>query len=303
MSVDGVQIALAAIGAFYAFAGYVATRAALMSRLLDQAIAAIAAKKPSRTETAQSHWLLSAAALVLAGGVFLLFLVDIAAWFFLASAFGQALYLFYLAPRIFDVEDAPDPVGRRRTVNAFAIYLVATAFVLWSLSAGKLTRVADAGWPVLSLCAALIAAYVVYVARSLTTLPASGGGTFAVPGADSDAGPAGDPSGCTRIKVMADYHCHPLWALDEDLYGDFAPEALDLSPDLTRDLNAWAEAFTASLDPDDPAAGRWSEAEHEAHAAKARPLAVRLARERPDRMIYIMDPEVGVVEVKANEPI
>jgi hypothetical protein len=299
--VDGIKIALAAIGAFYAFAGYVATRAALMSHLMDHAIAAISAKKPSRTEVAQSYWLISAAALVLAGGVFLLFLVDIAAWFFLASALGQAFYIFYLAPRIFDVEDAPDPLGRRRTVNAFAIYLVATAFVLWSLAAGKLTRVGDAGWPVLSLCAALIAAYVVYVARSLARLSASGGGTSAFPGADSDDGPAGDPAQCTRIKVMADYHCHPLWALDEDLYGDFAPEALDLSPDLTRDLNAWADAFTASLDPDDPAVGRWSETEHAAHAAQARPLAVRLARERPDRQIYVLDPVVGVVEVLADE--
>ncbi len=298
---DGIKIVLSAIGAFYAFGGYVATRAALMSRLLDQAIAALAAKKPSRTETAQSYWLLSSAALVLAGGVFLLFLVDIAAWFFLASAIGQAIYLFYLAPRIFDVEDGADPAGRRGSVNAFAIYLAATAVVLWALSAGKLTRVSDAGWPVLALSAALIAAYVADVARSLGGASPSGGGAFAVPGAASDAGPAGDPADCTRIKVMADYHCHPLWALDEDLYGDFAPETLDLSPALTRDLNAWAEAFTASLNPDDPAAGHWSDAAHAAHAAQARPLAVRLARERPDRRIYVMDPVAGVVEVAADE--
>jgi hypothetical protein len=35
----------------------------------------------------------------------------------------------------------------------------------------------------------------------------------------------------------------------------------------------------------------------------ARPLAIRLARERPDRVIYVMDPHVGVVEVKADEEL
>jgi hypothetical protein len=303
VSIDGIKIALCTIGAFYAFAGYVATRAALTSHFLDRAIAAIACKKPSRMETAQSYWLLSAAALVLAGGLTLLFLIDVASWFFVASALGQALYLFYLAPRFFDVEDAPDAVGRRRSTNAFVIYLVATAFVVWALSAGKLTHWRDAGWPVLALCAALIAAHGGYVIWMLARSPAAGGSTSAFLGAGADGDPTRDASECTRIKVMADYHCHPLWALDEDLYGDFAPEALGLSPDLARDLNEWADAYTSSLDPDDPAVSKWSEAEHQAHEAKARPLAVRLARERPDRMIYIMDPEIGVVEVKADEPI
>lgn len=303
MAIDGIKIALCTIGAFYAFAGYVATRAALTSHFMDLAIAAIAAKKPSRTETAQSYWLLSAATFVLAGGVALLFLLDVAAWLFVATTLGQAVYLFYLAPRIFDLEDAPDAAGRRSTTNAFVIYLVATAFVVWALSAGKLTRWQDAGWPVLALCATLIAAHLGYVIRTLAGSPAANGSIPAFPAAGTTDGPARDPSECTRIKVMADYHCHPLWALDEDLYGDFAPEALDLSSGLTRDLNAWADDFTSSLNPDDPAISLWSDADRKAHEARARHLAVRLARERPDRMIYIMDPVVGVVEVKADEPI
>jgi hypothetical protein len=303
MPVDGIKVALCALGAFYAFAGYVATRAALTSHLVDHAIAAIAAKKPSRIETAQSYWLLAAATIVLAGGVALLFLIDIAAWLFLASSIGQALYLFYLAPRFFDVEDAPDAAGRRGSTNAFIIYLVATALVIWALSAGKLTPWREAGWSWLALCAALVAAHIGYVVWTVVRLPASSRAQspFAAGEIDSDE-PAPDLAQSTRIKVMADYYCHPLWALD-DAYGDFPPEALGLSPELARDLNAWADDFTSSLDPDDPAVSRWSEAERKAHEAKARPLAVRLARERPDRTIFVMDPVVGVVEVRPDEEI
>jgi hypothetical protein len=102
---------------------------------------------------------------------------------------------------------------------------------------------------------------------------------------------------------MADYYTHPLWAIDDDLCGDFPPEQLDLSPELARDLNAWADAFTSSLDPDDPATSRWSDTERNAHEAMGRSLAVRLAREQPHRRIYIRDPEADVVvEIKADEP-
>lgn len=304
MSVDGVQIALCVMGAFYAFAGYVATRAALTSHFVDRAIAAIGGTMPSRMETAQSYWLLAAATLVFAGGVSLLLLVDIAAWLFLASAAGQALYLFHFAPRYFDTEEAPDPIGRRRSTNAFVVYLVATALVAWALSAGKLTHWQEAGWPLLALLAAATAVHVGYVIRTLRGSPADAP-ALAMPRADWAADdpdtPGRDPSQSKRIKVMADYCAHPLWALDEDSYGDFPPEHLGLSPELARDLNAWAEDFTSSLDPDNPGESLWSEDQRKVHEAKARPLAVRLAREMPDRMIYVMDFDAGVVEVRADE--
>jgi hypothetical protein len=301
MAVDGIKIALCAVGAFYVFAGYVATRAALTSHLIDRAIAAIEGKPPSGVETAQNYWLLSAAALVLASGVTLLFLIDVAAWLFLASSVGQAIYLFYLAPRVFDVEDAPDALGGRRSTNAFVLYLVVTALVVWAVAAGELTSLQDVSWPVGALCAALIAAHVGYVVWTIASSPRTGGALQALAGRDGFA--SDDPSRCTRIKVMADYHCHPLWAIDEDLYGDFAPETIGVSSELARDLNDWAEAFTSSLDPEDPAVSRWSEEERAAHDARARPLAARLAREKPDRTIYVLTPDVGVVEVRADEDI
>jgi hypothetical protein len=130
-----------------------------------------------------------------------------------------------------------------------------------------------------------------------------GSATAPLLGAGTDEGidPELDRSQSKRIKVMADYDTHPLWALDEDIYGDFPPEHLGLSSELTRDLNAWADAYQQSFNRDDPANSHWSEAQHAAHAAEARPLAVRLARERPDLMVYVMDDTVGVVEVHADE--
>lgn len=304
MSVDGIQLALSALGAFYAFAGHVATRAALTSHFVDRAIAAIEVKTVSRTETAQSYWLLSAAALVLAGGVALLFLVDVASYLFLASAAGQALYLYFLAPRYFDAADPPDAAGRGRSINAFAIYLAATALVIWGEAAGKLRSWQDVDWPLAALPAAVVLAHIGYVIWTIASSPANASSSalgFARE-ADWDGGESEgtyrDPSQSTRIKVMADYYTHPLWALDDDTYGDFSPEQLGLSPALSKDLEDWAEAFTSSLDPDNPGESRWSEADRGAHDAMARPLAVRVAREKPDRRVYVLDRETAdVVEI------
>lgn len=295
---DGTEIALRFVGAFYAFAGFVAARSALMSSFIDRAIAAIGGKKQSRIEQVRTAWMLVAAAIVFAGGVALMALLDVAPWLFLASAAGQAAFLFYVAPRIFDVEDPPDARGRRQSTNAFIIYLAATAFVVWALSTGRLISVAEANPGVLAAAAGALALYAGHIVWTLVRAPST---RPAFDGSFDSGAPQGDPSESQRIKVMADYHTHPLWALDDpDLYGDFPPEALDLSPELTRDLNAWADAFTASLDPDDPAMSRWSDAQHAAHAAEARPLAIRLARERPDRTIYVLE-ESGVVEVRPDE--
>lgn len=297
----GIEILLCIVGAFYLFGGFVATRAALTAHFIDRAISAIGGEKPPRAEVMKSYWMIAAAVVILAGGASLLFLLDAAVWLFLASAAGQALYLLILAPRFFDAVDPPEAAGRRATINAFVIYLASTALVVWAWTAGKLVAVQDASWLALAIPAALVLAHVAYTVRTLARAPqASPFAGFHGAGADEERP---DPAQSTRIKVMADYHCHPLWALDEEMYGDIAPEALDLSPELTRDLNAWAEAFTASLDPDDPAESRWSDEEAAAHEAMARPLAIRLARERPDRTVFVLEGEIGVVEVRADEEL
>ena len=52
-----------------------------------------------------------------------------------------------------------------------------------------------------------------------------------------------------RLKLMADYGCHPLWGTVDPEIGDLDPASLPLSAALVADLAAWAEGFEATLDP------------------------------------------------------
>ncbi len=300
-SIELTDIFLRVIGAFYAFAGFVATRAGMTSHFLDRAIAAISLKKPSQVETARTTWLLSAAALVLAAGVTLLAGLQLAAWIFLASALGQALYIYFLAPRFFDREDPPDATGRRQTTNAFVIYSAATLFVVWAAWRGRLTPLGDATAIELAAVAAMLLLYGADVVRLLwwtpKSSPALGWG-----GSDPDT-PVRPLHECQRIKLMADYGCDPLWALDEDIYGCFPPEDLNLSDDLTGAIKAWAAAYEGSINLDDPATDLWSSEQRAAHEAEGRRLAGRLKRERPDLMVYVLEADIGVVEIHADEPV
>lgn len=303
---DAIDLLLRFVGAFYVFAAYVAARASLMALLIDRAIAAIGGKLPPRADLLKGYWLVCASVLVMIGGAALLFLLDVAVWAFLASSIGQAVYLFYAAPRYFDVEEPPDETGRRQTFNAFVIYLLATAVVVWAAATGRLAGIAEVSWPVVVIPATMVVAHVVYVLW-MGGMPSAGSAAASPFDAPLFSGANGEPprplSEAKAIKVMTDYFTHPLWALDQDLYGDIAPEEMGLSEELTRDLNDWAEAYNASLDSEDPSQSVWSEERHKAHEAMARPLAIRLARERPDLTVYVLEPEVGVVPVRAQDDL
>ena len=56
-----------------------------------------------------------------------------------------------------------------------------------------------------------------------------------------------------RIRLMADYFCHPLWHNGGVEVGDIDPASLPISDALKNDLDAWARAFDSILDMDDPA--------------------------------------------------
>lgn len=84
-----------------------------------------------------------------------------------------------------------------------------------------------------------------------------------------------------RIKMMADYFCHPLWRNGGVEVGDIDPASLPISEGLQRDLDAWARAFDAILDMDDPAnKGGWESPQaRDDFAARGADIAQRLREE------------------------
>lgn len=303
LTFDISQFMLRLLGAFYAFAGYIAGRAALTSRFMDLAIAAIGATRPHPLETRRSLWLLSGSLMILAGGAALMLLLDVALWLFVASSAGQAVYLFVLAPRYFDLVDPPDERGRRQTTNAFVIYVVATALVLWAAVTGRLVSWDEVPWPLLAAAVVTVTAYAVYLMGTFYRALKPAGPLSSVVGGSEGEAWSEDPAQSRSIKVMADYDCHPLWALDPGVVGNIAPEDLGLSEELSRDLNDWATAFNSFLDQDDPAHSLASPEQQSAHEAQGRQLAIRLARERPDLEIYAFQSDIGVVRVYAGDPL
>jgi hypothetical protein len=305
---DGTEIALRVVGAFYTFAGLVAARVALTSNLIDRAISAISMKKPDRVETHRTIWLLSQSAIIFAGGICLMLLLGPATWIFITAALAQAFYFVALGPLYFDAADPPDPQGRRQSINAFVIYSAATLFVVWAAYTGRLVPLANASGLLLGAATAAIALHIGYVVRHMyfpaQRQPAFGGFD------DSDDPPidtyddpdqTGPSANSKRIKLMADYGTCPLWAMDEGLLGDFPPQDLGVSEELTADLWAWANDFDASLNPDDPANSRWSEDRCKQHVAEGIALAHRIKCELPDREVFVHDASGALVEVKAGD--
>lgn len=56
-----------------------------------------------------------------------------------------------------------------------------------------------------------------------------------------------------QIKLMADYHCWPLWWAGDHDPGNIDPATLPLAPDTIGRLEAWSDTFDANLNLDDPA--------------------------------------------------
>lgn len=85
------------------------------------------------------------------------------------------------------------------------------------------------------------------------------------------------------IKLMADYHCWPLWGVAADDLGDIDPADLPLSEDLRLRLRRWAAAYDATLVEDDPVrSGFASDAAAAAFEAEGRALGEALATELGD---------------------
>ena len=64
------------------------------------------------------------------------------------------------------------------------------------------------------------------------------------------------------IKLMADFHCFPLW--DPEVPDNLNPDDLPLSAGLRARLHEWAARYTATLNSDDPARSGFSSRAEEA---------------------------------------
>lgn len=82
----------------------------------------------------------------------------------------------------------------------------------------------------------------------------------------------------SRIKVMTDYDCLPLWGVGAS--GPIDPSSLDLPESLVLGLEAWQRWYDETLNREDPAAsGFGSDLELSLFAATGELLATRLANE------------------------
>lgn len=115
------------IGGFYVVAGLIALRHILISWLLDRRFADTIPQ--SASEQTADRMLAACSVLLLASGLALLMLQRWAIIAFLACWSAQAVYLLW-AQRWFQPKCAVSTRGRRDTVNAFAIYSVATGVVI-----------------------------------------------------------------------------------------------------------------------------------------------------------------------------
>lgn len=130
--IDVAGIALRAVGAFYAFAGVVAIRAIATSVMVERALSKLSTEPMDRREIGRLVWLAVSSIAIFWGGVSAFIQHHSAVGLFLTAAILQALYLAVAAPFFFDARDGPDVLGRQRTMNAFVLYMSATAFVLWA---------------------------------------------------------------------------------------------------------------------------------------------------------------------------
>lgn len=290
---------LLVIGAFYVFAGLVAARAALISRLLDDALATISGTPTPRAESLLSAWMIAAANVVLAGGVALMLRLELALWLFLASLAGQAIFLAVLAPGYFDRADPPDPAGRRQTWNAAMIYAVTTTIVAAAYANGRLQPLAGQPTWLLATAAGIVAAHAAHcIWKTLATADAP-----RPPLSDAAIARAPPVDEVRRVGVMAQVYRLPLWSMEDGQDCDFAPEEFGLSVRLCRDLTDWAESYLASIDERDPEKSRWSEQQMQRHEATGHKLAVQVAQERPDLQVHAFSSVRGFEPVSTDEPI
>ena len=54
------------------------------------------------------------------------------------------------------------------------------------------------------------------------------------------------------LKLMPDYHCHPVWEIREDGLVNVDPQALPITAGLKTKLLAWAKQYDETFDRQNP---------------------------------------------------
>lgn len=83
-----------------------------------------------------------------------------------------------------------------------------------------------------------------------------------------------------KIKLMPDYHCFPLWRIDDDICCNIDPYSLPISNILAEELIKWANEYDETLNMNDPVNSGFENTEKEqAFIDKGNNLFKRLKHE------------------------
>ena len=93
-----------------------------------------------------------------------------------------------------------------------------------------------------------------------------------------------------KIKLMADYRCHPLW--DEQSGKNIDPNNLPISDLLKKELIVWSEVYDQKLKWDDPISSGFQSAEDVTTFVKdGRSLCQKLTQELGEKFTVIFPSE------------
>ena len=272
-------IVLAAIGAFYVFAGLVLARQMMLDRVLSRAIEMISLEKQSRVEALQQVWMIVSAILIFAAGATLLFMSRLAVWLFAAALVQQVLYLTWVAPRYFDLEDEPDPAGRRQSTNATILFGAMTLAVVAAATNGNLLPLSGAGLPSLLVSGAVTLAFAVWMLIRLR-MPIRPGAHDLPEIDDADEEPVALAE-IDGLRLCAEWYELPVMAFFADGVSDFlTPGQIGLSDALGQDLDAWQSDYNAICEyAESDMVPVWTEEQKTAHFDQAAALAGRIRGE------------------------
>ncbi|MEQ1944511.1 hypothetical protein ABMA32_19005 [Mesorhizobium sp. VNQ89] len=270
---DAAELALRAIGGFYAFAAIVAIRAGAMGEVLTKALIAIKGTMTDedRADRMRTKLLVVNSVLMGIGGVLLAALLDIALPVFLLSVLIYIAYILVIAPRYLDPYDPPDEQGRRQSRNAMWIYLGAAAFVVLGWRHGLLRPVMEESAAVLVIAALASAGIVGYAVKTFAPLRGKSPTSFDA-SVDSDEEPY-DPEDDVPDKLVVT----PSYGgglIDADTGDNIGWLPVDILPqDKAEMVYAWSDMFRELADPHDPERRRLKDPARQAEIEEAgRPI-------------------------------